>query len=49
LVIENIPLIDCPHCGTSYFKAKTLYDIERIKADRKALAIVRDVPVAEFS
>ena len=32
LVIENIPMISCPSCGQSYFTARTLHEIERIKA-----------------
>ncbi|MEL4898046.1 type II toxin-antitoxin system MqsA family antitoxin [Crocosphaera sp. Alani8] len=31
LVIENIPLLSCPHCGESYFTAKTLHEIDKIK------------------
>ncbi|MEM7801776.1 MAG: type II toxin-antitoxin system MqsA family antitoxin [Chloroflexota bacterium] len=30
-VIENVPVISCPHCGESYFVAETLHEIERIK------------------
>ncbi|PYV14260.1 MAG: YgiT-type zinc finger domain-containing protein [Acidobacteria bacterium] len=48
LVIENIPLWSCPHCGESYFTAQTMHEIERIKTLRKSLAIDRAVPVAEF-
>ncbi len=31
LVIENVPVISCPHCGESYLTAETLHEIERIK------------------
>jgi YgiT-type zinc finger domain-containing protein len=48
LVIENIPMVSCPHCGESYFTADTLHHIERIKLHRKALAAARPVAVAEF-
>ena len=48
LVIENIPLCSCPHCGESYFTAQTMHEIERIKTLRKSVAIDRPVPVAEF-
>ncbi len=48
LVIENIPLISCPHCGESYFKAETLHEIERIKLHRKSFAEERPVEVAPF-
>ena len=30
IVIENIPMVSCCHCGESYFTAETLHEIERI-------------------
>lgn len=48
LVIEEIPLWTCPHCGESYFTAQTLHEIERIKALRKSIAVERPIPVALF-
>jgi YgiT-type zinc finger domain-containing protein len=30
LVIENVPVVSCPHCGESYLTAETLHEIERI-------------------
>jgi len=48
LVIENIPMISCPHCGESYFSAETLHEIERIKLHRRSFAAERPVEVAEF-
>ena len=48
LVIEAIPMYSCPDCGESYFSAKTLHEIERIKALRKSVAVARSVPVASF-
>lgn len=49
LVIENIPIISCPHCGESYFTAETLHEIDRIKLNRKTLAVERPVEVASFA
>jgi YgiT-type zinc finger domain-containing protein len=49
LVIENIPMVSCPHCGSSYFTAETLREIERIKLHRKNFARVRNVAVAAFA
>jgi len=49
LVIENIPVISCPHCGESYLSAATLHEIERIKRHRKSLAVERPVEVATFA
>lgn len=47
-VIENVPVVSCPHCGENYLTAETLYEIERIKLHRQALAEQRSVPVAIF-
>ena len=48
LVIEAIPMWSCASCGESYFSAKTMHEIERIKTLRKAVAIKRAVAVAAF-
>jgi YgiT-type zinc finger domain-containing protein len=48
LVIENIPIISCPNCGENYLTAETLHEIERIKRNRKNLAVARFVEVAKF-
>lgn len=49
LVIENIPVVSCPHCGESYLTADTLHEIERIKLHRKNFAEPRQVSVARFT
>ena len=49
LVIENVPVVSCPHCGESYLTAETLHEIERIKLHRKTMAKSRKVAVAEFA
>lgn len=48
LVIENVPVVSCPNCGESYLTAETLYELERIKLHRQAMAEERRVPVAVF-
>ena len=48
LVIENIPVVTCSHCGESYLTAETLHEIERIKLHRASFAVKRPVAVAEF-
>ncbi|MGD8627179.1 MAG: type II toxin-antitoxin system MqsA family antitoxin [Anaerolineae bacterium] len=48
LVIENVPIVSCPHCGESYLTAETLHEIERIKLHRQSFAEERPVPVAAF-
>lgn len=48
LVIENVPVISCPHCGESYLTAKTLREIDNIKRNRINVAVERPVSVAVF-
>ena len=40
LIIENVPVGSCPHCGTSYLTAQTLHEIDRIKRHRHELAML---------
>jgi YgiT-type zinc finger domain-containing protein len=49
LVIENVPLISCPHCGESYLTAETLHEIERLKTHRKSLATEKKVDVLVYA
>ncbi len=49
LVIENVPVISCPHCSESYLTAKTLREIENIKRNRTNVAVEHPVPVAIFA
>jgi len=48
LVIEDVPVMICPHCGESYLTADTLHEIERIKLHRQSFAIRREVAVAGY-
>jgi YgiT-type zinc finger domain-containing protein len=49
LIIENVPVVSCPHCGQSYLTADTLHEIERIKHYRRDLAQEHSVAVAHFA
>ncbi len=49
LVIEDVPVVSCPNCGTNYLTASTLKVIDRIKRDRKTMAVLQSVEVASFS
>jgi YgiT-type zinc finger domain-containing protein len=49
LIIENVPVVSCPHCGTSYLTAQTLHESDRIKRHRHELASERPVAVAAFA
>ncbi|MEE8305548.1 MAG: type II toxin-antitoxin system MqsA family antitoxin [Candidatus Tectomicrobia bacterium] len=49
LIIENVPVVSCPHCVASYLTAQTLHEIDRIKRHRHELANERPVAVAAFA
>ncbi len=49
LVIENVPVVSCPHCGESCLTAETLHEIEHIKRHQRSLARERPVLVAVFA
>jgi YgiT-type zinc finger domain-containing protein len=49
LIIEDIPVITCPHCKETYMTAETMHEIERIKLHRKSLSKKRQIAVAEFA
>ena len=49
LVIENVPVISCPHCGESYLTADTARELDRIRRHRRELAVSRPIPVAEYA
>ncbi len=49
LVIENVPVVVCPHCGESYLTADTLHELARIKLHRRSFAKPRPVAVASFA
>jgi len=48
-MIDNIPVVSCPHCGESYLQAETLHELERLKLHRKSIAVERSVDVVSFS
>ncbi len=48
LVIENVPVMNCPHCGASYLTADVMHELERIKLHRDGLTVKRPVAVAAF-
>lgn len=49
LVIEDVPIISCPHCGESYMTAETMHEIERIKLHRSSFSEPKPVAVAHFA
>lgn len=49
LLIEDIPVVNCPHCGEGYLTADTLHEIQRLKLHRRKLAIERPIEVLSFT
>ena len=49
ILIENIPVIDCPDCGEQVLTSKTIKEIENIKSKRDRPLKQRYVPVAQFA
>jgi YgiT-type zinc finger domain-containing protein len=49
LVIQNVPMVNCPNCGEAYFTAETLHEVERLKRERRALAVTRPVEVVSYT
>ena len=48
LVVENVPIVVCSHCGESYLTAETLHEIQRLRPHRKSLATKRAVEAVSF-
>lgn len=49
LIVENVPVVSCPHCGESYLTAQTLHEIQRLRIHRKGLAKRRSVDTLSFA
>lgn len=48
LVVENVPITSCPHCGESYLSAEVAHELDRIRENSRKCAVKREVPVAKF-
>ena len=48
LVVENVPVTSCPHCGESYLSADAAIELDRIRENSRKYAVKREVPVAQF-
>ncbi len=48
-IIENVPVVRCPHCGESYLTAQTMHELERLKRERRARAVERRVAVLSYA
>ncbi|MFH0765632.1 MAG: YgiT-type zinc finger protein [Calditrichota bacterium] len=47
ILIEDIPMIHCPHCHETYLTAKTMHEIDAVRRNRKS-AVLRPVRVAHL-
>lgn len=48
VVIDDIPLFVCPHCGENYFSAETLQEVERIRMHQDGLKARCMAPVLTY-
>jgi YgiT-type zinc finger domain-containing protein len=48
LVIEHVPVVSCPNCGSSYLTAETMQALDQIKQNRGVRAVATPVAVASF-
>jgi YgiT-type zinc finger domain-containing protein len=48
LVIEAVPVVSCPNCGSSYLTAQTMQVLDQIKHDPTTKTILTEVAVANF-
>ena len=48
LVVENVSVTSCPHCGGSYLSAEAALELDRIRENSRKYAVKREVPVAKF-
>ncbi|MBI4869968.1 MAG: type II toxin-antitoxin system MqsA family antitoxin [Candidatus Riflebacteria bacterium] len=49
LVIEEVPVVVCPHCGESYVTAETARELSHIRRHASRLAVPRSIGVATFA
>ncbi|MBI2994237.1 MAG: type II toxin-antitoxin system MqsA family antitoxin [Gammaproteobacteria bacterium] len=48
LIVENVPVTSCPHCGESYLSAEAALELDRIRENSRKYAVTREVPVVQF-
>lgn len=48
LVIENVPVVQCPRCHESYLTAETVRKVDGIRREKRTRAEDRTVKVARF-
>jgi len=48
IVIEDVPVISCRHCGESYLTAETLHWLDQVRRGQRQLQSRYQIPVAAF-
>lgn len=48
-LVENVPVICCPHCHETYMTAQTAKSLDRLLQRRKELAYPQTFDVIEFA
>jgi YgiT-type zinc finger domain-containing protein len=48
IVIDNVPVVVCTHCGESYMTAETMQEIVRLKLHKRNLKTQRLAPVISY-
>ncbi|MBI1760081.1 MAG: YgiT-type zinc finger protein [Acidobacteria bacterium] len=49
LVIEDVPVIVCRHCGESYLTAETLHRLDEVRRGQRKLPARYQIAVAAFA
>jgi YgiT-type zinc finger domain-containing protein len=49
VIIDNVPVVVCPHCGESYMTSDTMHEVERIKLHKQSLKTQRLAPVVNYA
>ena len=48
IVVEDVPMIACRHCGESYLTAETLHRLDEVRRGQRILPVQYQVTAAAF-
>ena len=46
VLVDNVPVIACKHCGESYMTSETMHKLDKLRTNEKEA--IRKIDVAEF-
>lgn len=49
VVVENVPMTSCRHCGHDYFSAEVARMLDGIRSGQQSLTASKSIPVLEFA